>query len=168
MADQYEKLIALLDQNLARYRVIDHSPEGRTELVSPLRGNALSDAAKCIVLMVKQGKKITRHVLGIVPGDALVDLDAVKSLLRGTYVSFARSDVAEELAGSISGTILPFSFRPDLEIIADPALATRPEIYFNAARLDRSLALNTQDWLVLAKPRLEPIARRNTRVSSAE
>jgi len=38
-----------------------------------MRGNALSQAAKCIVLMVKLGKKVTKYVLGVVPGDARVD-----------------------------------------------------------------------------------------------
>jgi Ala-tRNA(Pro) deacylase len=87
-----------------------------------MRGNALSQAAKCIVLMVKIGKKVTRYVLGVVPGDARVDLNAVKALLRGSYVSFASSDIAERLAGSGAGTILPFSFNPELELIVDPSL----------------------------------------------
>jgi Ala-tRNA(Pro) deacylase len=157
--DTYNRLIALLDQHGAHYRLIDHEPEGRTEIVSPMRGNALSAAAKCIIMMVKVGKKVTRYVLGVVPGDARIDLDAVKRLLDGTYISFASSDIAERLAGSVAGTILPFTFTDELELIVDPALLTNAEIYFNAARLDRSLALNTQDYLAIAKPRLEPIAK---------
>jgi hypothetical protein len=33
------------------------------------------------------------------------------------------------------------------------------EIYFNATRLDRSMALNTEDYKALAGPRLERIAQ---------
>jgi Ala-tRNA(Pro) deacylase len=154
----YAKLVALLDGGGARYELIDHAPEGRTELVSPLRGNELSQAAKCIVVMVKLGKKAKRHVLAVVPGDARVDLDALKRLLGGTYAAFASPDVAERLAGSASGTILPFSFHPELELIADPGLLAHPRIFFNAARLDRSVALDTGDYVALARPRVEPIA----------
>jgi Ala-tRNA(Pro) deacylase len=50
--DTYTRLIAFLDENDVSYRLIDHPEEGRTELVSPMRGNELSQAAKCIVLMV--------------------------------------------------------------------------------------------------------------------
>ena len=75
--DTYTSLIALLDEHGAQYRLIDHPPEGRTELVSPMRGNALAQAAKCIVMMVKIGKKTTKYVLGVVPGNARVDLTAV-------------------------------------------------------------------------------------------
>ena len=51
--DSCTKLIKFLDENGAQYRLIDHEPEGRTEIVSPMRGNELSQAAKCIVVMVK-------------------------------------------------------------------------------------------------------------------
>ncbi len=152
------RLVALLDGHGARYKLIDHEPEGRTELVSPMRGNALSQAAKCMVVMVKIGKQRKRFVLAVVPGDARVDLDAVKALYGGTYASFASREVAERLAGSAVGTILPFSFHEELELVADPSLLKNREIFFNAARLDRSMALNTRVYEALAKPRIERIA----------
>ena len=156
--ETYDRLIALLDEQGAQYRVIEHAPQGATELVSELRGNSLAQAAKCIVVMVKVGKKTTRYVLAVVPGDRRVDLNAVKALLEGTYVSFASRDIAERLAGSVSGTVLPFSFDEKLELVVDPGLLAHDEIYFNAARLDRSLALNTKDYVRVAAPRTEPIA----------
>src|SRR5207249_4430020 len=118
----------------AQYRLIDHIEEGRTDIISQIRGNSLSQAAKCIVVMVKIGKKVTRYILAVVPGDARVDLQAIKNLLGGTYVAFASQEIAERLAGSVTGTILPFSFNPDLELIADPSLLENGELYFNAAR----------------------------------
>jgi Ala-tRNA(Pro) deacylase len=156
--DAYDRLVSLLDGKGARYRVIEHPPEGRTEVVSGYRGNPIASAAKCIVVMVKVGKKVTRYFLAVVPGDTRLDLAAVKALAGGTYVAFASTDKAEALAGSVSGTILPFSFHPDLELIVDPALLAHEEIFFNAARLDRSLALNTDDYRRLADPKLHAIA----------
>ncbi|KAB2350407.1 YbaK/prolyl-tRNA synthetase associated domain-containing protein [Actinomadura rudentiformis] len=156
-AGLYERLIADLEAAGARYRLIDHPPEGRTEVVSALRGHDVAQAAKCLITMVKIGKKQTRYALAVVPGDARLDLQAVKDLLAGTYVTFASREKAEELAGSVSGTVLPFSYHPQLEVIADPALQQVPELFFNAARLDRSIALATDDYLRLAAPRLAPI-----------
>jgi Ala-tRNA(Pro) deacylase len=101
--DSYAKLLELLDGHGARYRLIDHPPEGRTEVVSAFRGHPPSLAAKCLLLMVKIGKK-------------------------------------------------------DLELLADPAVLANGEIFFNAARLDRSMALSTADWTAVAKPRVERIA----------
>jgi Ala-tRNA(Pro) deacylase len=158
MAAAYTRLIALLDQHRAHYRLIDHEPEGRTELVSAMRGNALSQAAKCIILMVKIGKKVTKYILAVVPGDTQVDLPAVKAFMQGTYIAFASPQIAERLAGSVAGTILPFSFHQELALIVDPSLLENDELYFNAARLDRSLALSTSDYIALARPRIERIA----------
>lgn len=154
----YDALIAYLDAAGAAYRVLEHEPEGRTEVVSRLRGHPPAHAAKCMILMIKLGKKTTRHVLAVVPGDALVDFARVKALLGATYVSFAPAATAEELARSVMGTVLPFTFHPTLELIADPSLLAVPELYFNAARLDRSIALKTADYVALAKPRFESIA----------
>jgi Ala-tRNA(Pro) deacylase len=154
---RYERLIADLDAAGARYRLIDHAPEGRTEVVSVLRGHDVAQAAKCLIVMVKVGKKQTRHVLAVVPGDARLDFAKIKELLAGTYVAFAARERAEELAGSVSGTVLPFSDDPRLEVVADPALLRAPELFFNAARLDRSIALAADDYLRLATPRLAPI-----------
>ena len=159
MSDTYEKLITLLDAHKAYYRLIDHAPEGQTDKVSTLRGHPVAAAAKCIVLIVKIGKKTSRFVLAVVPSDARVDTAKVKSLFNGaTYAGFAAADVAERLAGSVAGTVLPFAFNSDLILIADPSITAHEELFFNAARLDRSIALRTSDYVALAKPRMEPIA----------
>lgn len=154
---RYERLIADLDAAGARYRLIDHAPEGRTELVSALRGHDVALAAKCLIIMVKLGKRQTRYVLAVIGGDARIDLAAVKALLGGTYAAFADRAKAEELAGSVTGTVLPFSYHPQLDLIADPALLDAPELYFNAARLDRSIALATEDYMRLADPKVASI-----------
>jgi len=158
MPDMYDRLLALLDEHGASYRLIEHEPEGQTDKVSRLRGNPVAQAAKCIVLIVKIGKKVTRFVLAVVPGNMRVDTGRVRALFNATYVGFAAADVAERLAGSVAGTVLPFTFDPQLMLIVDPALLAHDEIFFNAARLDRSLALRTADYQKLADPRLERIA----------
>src|SRR5262249_8556822 len=112
--DTYTRLIAFLDEHGAQYRLIDHAPEGRTDVVSSLRGNALAQAAKCIVLMVKIGKKTTKYVLAVVPGDRRVDLNAVKALMRGADVSFSSPNIAEELPGSVARAGLPLPLHPCL------------------------------------------------------
>jgi Ala-tRNA(Pro) deacylase len=156
----YQRLIALLDKEGATYRVIEHAPEGRTELVSKIRGNPLNEAAKCIILMLKIGKKITKFILAVVPGDARVDIESIKRKQHASFARFADASAAEELAGSVSGTILPFAFDPRLELMVDPEVAASKTMYFNAGRLDRSLALATEDYLRIAKPEIVKIATR--------
>ncbi len=156
--DTYDDLISLLDSSSIDYRLIDHEPEGSTEAVSALRGHPTSEAAKCLVLRVKVDRRTTRHVLAVVPGDRRVDLDAVRELFAARYVGFSDPETAERLARAVPGTVLPFSFDPDLELVADPDVVARPKLYFNAARLDRSLCLSGTDYERLAEPRVERIA----------
>ncbi|MFB6934598.1 YbaK/EbsC family protein [Streptomyces chartreusis] len=156
--DTYDHLIALLDSAHVDYRLIDHEPEGSTEAVCALRGHPASEAAKCIVLRVKVDRRTTRHVLAVVPGDRRVDLDAVRALFAARYVGFSDAETAERLAHAVPGTVLPFSFDPDLEVVADPDVVGQARLYFNAARLERSLLISGADYERLAKPRVERIA----------
>lgn len=93
----------------------------------------------------------------MVSGDARVSIDRLKALYDATYVGFAAREVAEQIAGTVAGAVLPFAFDPDLDLIVDPGVVWHPEIFFNAARLDRSLALNTADYIAIARPRVERI-----------
>ncbi len=156
--DTYEHLISLLDAASVDHHVIDHAPEGTTDKVCALRGHPASQAAKCIVLRVKVDRRTTRHVLAVVPGDRRVDLGAVRKLFDARYVGFSDAETAERLARAVPGTVLPFSFDPDLEVIADPDVVAQPRLYFNAARLDRSLVVSGADYERVARPRVERIA----------
>ena len=41
MTDVHQQLRDLLDQQGAVYRVIEHEPEGRTEIIAQIRGNKI-------------------------------------------------------------------------------------------------------------------------------
>lgn len=153
----YDRLIAMLDDHSADYRLIDHPPEGRTDLVSAMRAHPAREAAKCIILLVKTDKK-SKFVLAVIPGDARVDLGAVQRLMGGRSVHFAQQSVAETLSGCVAGTILPFASDERLNLLVDEGVASSPTMFFNAGRLDRSIALRTEDYLRIAKPRLAKIA----------
>ena len=61
---------------------------------------------------------------------------------------------------SIPGTVLRL---PSIPIWLDRLsfLLDNEELFFNAARLDRSIAIKAQDYLKAANPRLESIAQRD-------
>jgi Ala-tRNA(Pro) deacylase len=156
--DTYDRLIDLLDESRVQYRLIDHDPEGNTESVSALRGHPSAQAAKCLVLIVKIDRRTTRYVLAVVPGDRRVELGVLRSLYGARYVGFCDTDTAQRLARAAPGTVLPFALDPQLDLIADPDVAAQPQLYFNAARLNRSLVMSGPDYVALARPRLERIA----------
>lgn len=151
------RLLELLTRHNARFRRIEHPPEGRTDLVSVLRGHPVEQAAKCIVVRVKVTKKKSHYVLAVIPGHRRVDLGRIQELWEARDASFADRATAERLSGCVSGAIVPFTFDPALELVVDPALLRHEEIFFNAADLDLSVGLDVRDYVRIAEPRTETI-----------
>ncbi|EBJ4822318.1 YbaK/prolyl-tRNA synthetase associated domain-containing protein [Salmonella enterica] len=105
----HQRLVALLTQENARYRVVNHEAVGKCEAVSEIRGTALGQGAKALVCKVK-GNGVNQHVLAILAADPLL---------------FERFD----------------------------------EIAFNAGLLEKSVIMNTQDYLRIARPELAVFRR---------
>lgn len=156
--DIYQKLTKLLDGNNIEYRVMDHEPEGRTDLVSKIRGNELKQAVKSLVLMANIGKE-KKYYLANIPGDKKVDFDAVKKLCNGSYVSFAPISELPKLTSCVLGAIPPFSFSGNLGVIVDPLVLENEEIVFNAGRLDKSIFMRSKDYRNIVDPIVGVISR---------
>ena len=158
--DIHEQLRAWLDREGAVYRVIAHEPEGRTELIAKIRGNRLEQAIKSIVVQVRVTRKENIYCLANVPGDFRIDFDGVRSHFGAESAAFAAREKAQELTGCVIGAIPPFSFDDQLQVLADPLIQQNEEVVFNAGRLDRSIFMNMEDYIRIAKPQLVRIALR--------
>ena len=160
MSDIHEQLRALLDQEGATYRVIEHEPEGRTEVIARIRGNRIEQSIKSMVLQVRLTRKENMYCLANVPGNCRIDLDGVTKYFNADSVAFAKREKAQELTGCVIGSIPPFSFNDQLQLLADPLIQENDEVVFNAGRLDRSITMKLSDYLRIARPQLIPIAQR--------
>jgi len=159
-SNTYEQLRARLDREGAAYRVIEHEPEGRTEVIAKIRGNRIEQSIKSMVLQVRIAKKENLYCLANIPGDCRVDFDGVKKLYGASSVAFAQREKAQDITGCVIGAIPPFSFNDQLRLLADPLIQENEEVVFNAGRLDRSIMMKLSDYLRIAKPELVPIAQR--------
>ena len=156
--DVYRQLIEFVEASGIPFREIDHAPEGRTDVVSELRGNALDQAAKAIVVMAKLGKTSRRYYLCVVPGDRRVDMGAIKRLSGAQHCMFAPEDRALALTGCEMGSVPPVAFDEGLRLLVDPALLAHEEIVFNACRLDRSIFVPPAEFFKAARAQVTPIA----------
>lgn len=159
-ADVFEQLVSLLSDAKAKFRVIEHEAEGRSEAISAIRGNRPDQAAKAMVLDVRGGGAGKRHVLAILPGNRKLDFTAVANLFEARKCGFASPDTAQALTGCVMGAVPPFALDPALAIVVDEDLLANETVFFNAGRLDRSMELDTRDWLAVAKPQVARIASR--------
>jgi Ala-tRNA(Pro) deacylase len=160
MNDTHEQLRRLLDQEGARYRVVEHEPEGRTEVIAQIRGNRIQQSIKSIVMQVRLNRKENIYCLANVPGDCRIDFKGIKSHFQADSAAFAAPEKAQELTGCVIGAIPPFSFSDQLQVLADPLIRESEEVVFNAGRLDRSIFMKLEDYIRIAKPQLVKIALR--------
>jgi Ala-tRNA(Pro) deacylase len=158
MTDIHTQLLELLQRECASYRVAEHEPEGRTEVIAKIRGNRIEQSIKSIVLQVRLNRKDNIYCLANVPGDCRIDFDRIKDHFEADSVAFASREKAQELAGCVIGAIPPFSFNDQLQVLADPSIQQNEEVVFNAGRLDRSIFMRLDDYIRIAKPQLVQIA----------
>lgn len=155
----HQQLLALLNRSHARYRVVEHEAVGKCEAVSKIRGTALGQGAKALVCKVK-GHGVNQHVLAILAADLQADLARLAEYIGGSKASLASPAEVDALTACAFGAIPPFTFHPDLRLVADPLLFARfPEIAFNAGQLDKSIILDTADYLRIARPELTAFHR---------
>ncbi|MDD0822900.1 YbaK/prolyl-tRNA synthetase associated domain-containing protein [Mannheimia sp. AT1] len=160
MSEQtFEKLTTLLTQHQARYRVVEHSTAGKSEEVAKIRGTQIGQGAKALVCKVK-GNGIKQVILAVLPADCQADLSQIATHLGGLKASLASPAEVAAFTDCVFGAIPPFSFHPDLMLIADPSLLERyDELAFNAGTLERSVILNTSDYGRIVNPTLVKFAK---------
>ena len=150
----HQQLVTLLEQQGAAFRVVEHEAVGKCEAVSEIRGTTLSQGAKALVCKIK-GNGVKRHILAILAADLRADLARLASHFGALKASLASPAEVEALTACVFGAIPPFSFHPALHLVADPLLFQRVDtIAFNAGLLDKSIIMNTRDYLRIAQPEL--------------
>jgi Ala-tRNA(Pro) deacylase len=155
----FEQLVALFTKEGARFRVIEHAAEGRSEVVGAIRGTNVAQGAKALVCEIEDSTS-ARYALAVVAGDRKLNMKAVARLVGGRKGRFAKPEMAQALTGCVIGSIPPLSFNSALRLIVDAGLLNREEeIAFNAGRLDRSIVIATEDYKRIAAPLVNEIAQ---------
>lgn len=172
------KIITLLNENEADFRVVNHEPAATSEASAKARGTLVGQGAKALVCVIKgvspqisttskesstaeqtrpsSSLKNSKHyVLAVLPADYKANLEAITCEFDGTKTSLASPAEVSELTDCVIGSVPPFSFHERLELIVDSRLFERfDEIAFNAGLLDRSIILSTKDYKRIVKPRI--------------
>lgn len=103
----FEKLTALLDQNHARYRVVEHSSAGKSEDVAKIRGTQIGQGAKALVCTLK-GNGVKQTILAVLPADQQADLDKIAANFGVKKASLSSPAEVSALTDCVFGAIPPF------------------------------------------------------------
>ena len=154
---QFDRLVTLLEGNAARFRILEHPAEGRSDLVAQIRGTAPGQGAKAMLCRSKDGDPA--YALVVLPGDRKLDFKRVAQALGMKKATLASPDEAMATTGCVIGAIPPFVDAPGMRLVVDPDLVERfAEIAFNAGRLDRSIVLDSTDYVRIARPLLHAVS----------
>lgn len=151
----FDSIIGLLEEHGASYRVVEHAPEGRSAQISAIRGNKPEEACKALAIRAKATKKSADRTFLLLcfPSHLQTDFD----LLGYGDVRLCSQQELLELTGCVPGAVPPFSFHPQLQLVLDPRQLEHETMWFNAGRLDRSIALATADYRRIVAPTLRSI-----------
>lgn len=154
----FEKLLALFDSGNASYRVLEHAPARTSGEAAAIRGTALGQGAKAMVCRVKISSQKRVYVQAVFPADQRVDFVKVARAVQGKKASLATPEEAQALTDCEMGAVPPVSFNPEVLLVIDPTLAQRyVELSFNAGLRERSIIINTQDYLRIVAPQQFPV-----------
>ena len=152
----FDRLLELLSSGRARFRVLEHPAEGRSDAVARIRGTEPGQGAKAMLCTVtpRSGKL----VLAVLRGPDRLDFRRVAAATGARKASLASPEAAMAATGCVMGAVPPFSFWHDIAVVADRALIREnAEIAFNAGRLDRSIVMSVEDYVRLAQPEVVAI-----------
>lgn len=155
--DMFQRIAAFLDDCNAAYEVFEHDHVHSSEDAARVRGTALEESAKALVLQAKSGR-IFQCVVG---GHRRLDLRKIKALTGEKNCSLAHPDTVLSETGCPVGTVPPFAnlFEQPLEMYADEELFAREKIVFSAGSHYRSIRMDAQEWAELTGARREDIGK---------
>lgn len=97
-------------------------------------------------------------VLAVLPGDRKLDFRTVAEAFGFRKATLATQEEAMQQTGCVIGAIPPFALSSGIKLVVDPELVERHgEIAFNAGRLDKSIVLDSTDYVRIAAPLLANI-----------
>ncbi|RQR90166.1 MULTISPECIES: YbaK/prolyl-tRNA synthetase associated domain-containing protein [unclassified Burkholderia] len=157
----FDALCELLNTSGARFRVLDHPAEGKSDAIAALRGTRPEQGAKAMLCTFKDGGDAT--ALAVIPGHLKIDFRKVADAVGRRKATLAPPELAAAVTRCVMGAVPPFVFDVNVALVVDPALIElNDEIAFNAGRLDRSVVLDASDYVRIARPLLADITRPET------
>ena len=116
-----ENITSLLDSHSIPYEKIQHEPVLSAQDASRVRGIAISDAVKSLVVEFRRADR-TFLVCAAIRADKKLDLKKLKAVLKADDAKLAALDKLEPLTGCAPGGVPPFGHTPKISVLADKSL----------------------------------------------
>jgi Ala-tRNA(Pro) deacylase len=151
MSSVAQRLRRHLDEHGVAYRLLEHEPAGTAEEYHALLGTRYEQQAKSVFVRHKGGAGGGFAILAI-QAQKRADLKRVATLLGARRARMGTIEELRETTGCEFGELPPLGGLFDLPLLLDGDLLAEREIYFNAASLTASIALDPRDLAALERP----------------
>jgi prolyl-tRNA editing enzyme YbaK/EbsC (Cys-tRNA(Pro) deacylase) len=109
-------------------------------------------------MRVRQLDGDKRFVMLVMPADRRLDNQKARHVLQAKDIRFAREEEIATLTNGVQvGAVPPFGNLFGLDVIADPGLFDNERIVFNAGDRRFSIAMRSDDFQRIARPRIADI-----------
>jgi prolyl-tRNA editing enzyme YbaK/EbsC (Cys-tRNA(Pro) deacylase) len=152
--EQLEKILEILDEENIEYKHLTHDHVHSSHDAAKIRGNRVEQAAKAIVLKVKNSEGQYLFIQCVLPGHKKIDLKKLKQILNLKSAGLASPEEVLEKTGCTIGSVPPFGMLFGLETYADETLRCEEQIVFSAGTHNDSIMLRSKDYMIVAKPRI--------------
>lgn len=152
------KIKELLIKNNIWFETFEHEPVKTSEEAAKTRvGYTLRQGAKAMIIRTKNGQE-KKFVMLVLPGDLRFDNDKVKKILNVKDIRFATPDEITQITDGVQiGGVPPFGNIFNIGVIVDSKLFENEKIIFNAGDRRYSIAMKSEDYRSLLKPKVEDI-----------
>lgn len=144
------EIIRLLKTNEFEFKHLIHEPTPTSEDSAKVRGTAMEEGVKAIILRGKNSKKNYQFNI---PSHLKLDMKAVADLV-GEKCEFEDPAVIEERYGLIIGGVPPFGSLLNLDTYFEEKVLENKHSAFNCGFQTESIVMNSKDLIQVVQPKL--------------
>lgn len=143
------EIVRLLKHCEMDFKHLTHQPTPTSEESALIRGTALEEGVKAIILKGKNSKKNYQFNI---PSNLKLDMKAV-ALAVGEKCEFEEPEVILERFGLTIGSIPPFGSLLNIETYYDDKIKDSKKVAFNCGLLTESIVMSSLDLFALVNPK---------------
>jgi Ala-tRNA(Pro) deacylase len=148
-----DEILKELEQKRVEFEHFNHERVHTSEDAAKIRGNSLSQAAKAIVLKVKEDKSYF-FIQAVLQGSRKIDLKALRKHLGVKSIGLASPEEVLDITGCTIGSVPPFGHLFGLDVYIDKNLELEQVIFFSAGSHYDSIKISSSDYFNVISPRL--------------
>lgn len=151
-----QKILKLLEDDGCWFETFEHEPVRTSEEAARARPKySLHQGAKALIVRAKASQSKRSFVMLVFPADFKFSQDKVEVLLGAKDIRLAtESEISLITNGIQLGGVPPFGNLFGLEIFVDSSIFENEKIVFNAGDRRFSIAMKSEDYRRLVKPKI--------------